>query len=253
MLGKLLPQEVYLEKINERVREVYGRIGEPASAQKGTFSYAFLHPQSLYGHAFPDEHKEVFFFPFCCEFPKEKPTEEEIQAEIETLIEEGFFEHWWNEVSYDTLEKLYYEYSVFGVCSEGQTSAPTPREYFQMAKNLFHTLRLEELLFEKALVKPGLRKVHTVSHVRNAIREVVDAQMVFQCLWDEKLQKNLLQQVWMCYDKNLKLIDCPLQLQEEETCTRQAKGLGGSNIELVDFYIPTWEDMLQSDTSKDEL
>lgn len=240
MLGEV-PQETHLEKLAHNTQHIH-----ETSPNTSPFTHAFLRGQSNYGHAFPDEHLEVFFFPFCCNMTS---SEAEIDAALSELIENGFFDGWYETPSFDKFDVLFYEYEVFGMCT-----GMSVKEYFEKAREAFESLRLDELMFEKSGIAPGLDNVQIVSEARAAIREVVDAQVAFQCVWDKDLKKNLLQQVWVCYDKAFKLIDCPLALQSEESCTRTAKTLDGKdNIELLDFYVPKWEDVLEKKVAKDEL
>lgn len=243
MLGET-PKETFLNEIKGRIQNLEK---DNLLEKNQLFVNAFLRPQSLFGHIFPDEHKQVFFFPFCCDLKNE--TEASVRKSIEDLVQDGYFAGWWQDATVDLLEKLFYEYNVFGSCSEFNGV----KEYFSTVKRFFSQLEFQSILFDKAEVKSGINNKHQTSTIRNTLREILDVQVVFQCLHDPVDKKPLLHQVWLCYDKDQKIIDCPLQLQSEESCIRKEKALSGGSVEFEEFYIPTWEDALNVKALKEDL
>ncbi|GFR76793.1 ribonuclease T2 [Elysia marginata] len=101
-----------------------------------------------------------------------------------------------------------HEWTKHGTCAYSLPILKGELKYFNGTMNLHEKLNITKYLEDSGIV-PSNEAMYLPQDIFNAVKKGVGKVPDITCLYEKKTQRHHLEQVWLCYNKQLQPIDCP--------------------------------------------
>nr|XP_022335262.1 ribonuclease Oy-like [Crassostrea virginica] len=139
---------------------------------------------------------------------------------IESLVPE--LKKYWPNLYPDTKENSFWEHEweKHGTCATSVPATSNELKYFQMGLMLHAKYNITKILMNQGILPSNTARYMT-NETESALKRELGVEAMIECAYDKKkTQKQLLYEVFICMNKDFKLIDCNREGESQTTCPK---------------------------------